>query len=1295
MKQIIILLFLIISITILSAADINVNGYVLHQNGSAQQVTLPDVTIPDGWYLIVGRSATQAVFESEWGALPGNAIYFNSGGSCPQINGGENYYLKNASAVTVDSTLQLLTSGNTAERDSTNVNTWTQSARTDGTPGSGAIGGFDVGLVINEYSDAVTWSNEFVEIYNDGTGSAPNVPPAVSASHNPDPLRDSDNLSIVAIITDDSGIAADTLFGRVNGGAWNSWQHDSIVGNNYYFTDIGAFTEGDVVDYFVRAIDDSSASTYSDTTNVNVLAAQTGDSLNINNYQIKQYSASYTYTFGDITLFDGEYIVIGRNADKAAFETFWNVSLAANVIYINGANSALSINGAETFSLHDATPSLIDSSTSALVGGNTVVRDATNLNTWTQFDDTTGTPGSGVTGGNDAGFVITEYSDASGTGNYIYEFVEVFFDGSGTSSNTPPVMDSMSSSPDFFEPGDAVTFIQYMHDDSGIAQDTFFLKIGDAGSWTGIQKDSIVGQGYYYPIGTFNQYDTIYGYTKAIDDSNAVTLSDTTSHVVDYYTPGFSNNEIDPAIPDAGTTIYSTIDIYDVNGSIVADTLHFTINGGSENTVVAHDTTGTTYHYNFGTFIAGDTVDYYYNAIDDDAHSSQSDPYSFIVIETINRDIKVNEFCSNGPSLGDVTTEWIELYNTGSSSVDVSNYIISDEEGSFKIPSGTTIDANDFFVLMNNTDSFDIYYTLPGGVGSFEYKDSISGSFGLSNSGDQIILYNADTIQIDYVNYGTGTTPAPNPGDSLSATRIPDGTDTDNCTNDFSISSEPSPGSGIISGPTISGVSRSPILPLSTEVDTVRATVTDTDGVFSVELIVTANNPFSIDTFPMSPIGSDVYECIVPAHNDACKIEYDIYAVDNVSDNMFANDVGKFFWGYTSIPTIKAIDANGYPLYYDYQIRSTGIVTTPSNVYSTFADILNFQENYRLGAVLKTDTSATDVIPGDSITATGTIGMWNGQTRIEDPYSGLILHSSGHVIDTIYITADQLMDTVGEDYEGLLCQIYTDGIYSGTWPTPGNSAGLWMNNHDPADISKGNISDTFYMWIDGDTDIDENTEPTWNVRVIGIISQYDVSSPYFGGYQIMPRSYNDVTTSITAIKNFFLTLSLEQNGLTLRWNINGVDNISGFRIERREPRETTYKVLSSVSPNTYSFTDKDVSLDKMYEYRILVITTDGNTLTYKEIRTSLSMLIKQSSASIDNNPVKMGTWLRFVSPRETNLKASLYDISGRNILTISDGIVRAGFTNIFINTSHISSGVYFLKIASSDFNETIKINIIK
>ncbi len=1295
MKRMILLSIFVLIVLSVYSADINVNGYTLHQNNSTQSIALPDTTIPEGWYMIVARNATQAAFETEWGTLPANVIYFNSGGSCPQINGGENYYITDGASAIVDSALAILSSGNTAERDSTNVNTWTQSVRTDGTPGSGAVDGFNAGLIINEYSDAVTFSNEFVEIYNDGSGAAFNIPPSVSTSHNPDPLRDGDDLSIVAIITDDSGISADTMFGRLNGGSWNSWLNDSVSGNNYYYTNLGSFNEGDVVDYFVKAVDDSSAATYSDTTSINVQALPTGDSLNINNYQIKQYSASYTYTFGDITLYDGDYIVIGRNADQAAFETFWGVSLPSNVTYINGSNSALSINGGETFSLHDETSATIDSSTTALTGGNTVQRDATNLNTWTQSADTDATPGSGVTGGNNAGFVITEYSDASGTGNYIYEFVEVYLDVSGTASNTPPVIDSMKALPYPVEPADDVVGIGYMHDDSGIFADTCFFKIGNAGSWTSLQTDSVSGQAYYYPLGTFSLNDTVYVYIKAVDDSNGVTISDTNDFVVQLYIPEFSNVYTHPGIVYSGNTTLAQVDIIDQNGTIVLNRMYFWVNGEAVNNVVSDSINTDTYFYTFGSFNEGDTVSYYFYGRDNSAHSSFSDTFGFTVLATPNYDIKVNEFCSNGPSVGDASSEWIELYNIGGSTIDISNYSISDEEGSFSIPSGTSMGAGEFFVLVNNIDSFNAYFTLPGGVNYFEYKDSISGSFGLSNSGDQIILSNSNSVNIDYVNYGTGTTPAPNPGDGESASRLPDGMDTDNCTNDFSLLTIPTPGSGQVSGPSISGLTRSPILPLSGEGDTIQVTVTDPDGIWSVQLVTSSYDSTSIDTFTMNLVAENTYLYIIPAKTNGCRFEYYVYAVDNDADTTISSDRGRFFWGYTSIPDIKEVNAVGYPRYFGYQLRSTGIATTPSNVYSSYADIINFQENYRLGAVLKTDSSAPNVIPGDSITATGTIGMWNGQTRIEDPYSGLIIHSSGHVIDTIYITADDLMDTTGEAYEGLLAQIYTDGIYSGTWPSSGSSAGLWMNNHDPADISKGNISDTFYMWVDGDTDIDESSEPVWNVRIIGIISQYDVSSPYFNGYQIMPRGIVDLNTTITALKNFYVSLSVINNGISLNWNIQGINNISSYRIERREMGEATYKVLGSVSPDKNTYTDNTASLSTLYQYRILVLTTDGNAIAYKEIQTTPSMLITASSLKIDDNPVNMGTWMRYVSPMASHMNAAVYDITGREILSVFDGQLEAGHSNIYVNTSNIAAGIYFLKVNAGDFNETIKLNIIK
>ena len=1294
MKKLILLTVLLVGIIAMYGADINVSGYTLHQNNSTQSFSLPDTIIPEGWYMVIGRNATQSAFENEWGSLPGNVIYINSGGSCPQINGGENYYITDGASAVVDSALEILSSGNTAERDSTNVNTWVQSVRTDGTPGTGAVGGFGVGLVINEYADAVTYSNEFVELYNDGTGAAPNVPPSASASYNPSPLRDGDQLSIVAVITDDYGVAADTLFGRLNGGSWLNWTNDSISGNNYYYTNIGTFNEGDIVDFYVKAVDDSSASGYSDTTTINVQAQPSGDSLNILNYQIKQYNASYTYTFGDITLYDGDYIVIGRNADQAAFETFWSISLPANATYINGNNSALSINGGETFSLHNDGGSTIDSSTEALSGGNTVVRDATNLDSWTQSAYTNATPGSGVTGGNGAGFVITEYSDASGTGNYIYEFVEVYFDGSGTPSNTPPVMDSTATVPQYNEPGDEFTFIQYMHDNSGIAYDTCFLKVGDGGSWTAVVKDSSAGQAYYYPAGPFNQYDSVYVYVKAIDDSSATTYSDTLFNVMDYYTPVFSAMGHNPDPAFSGNTIITYAHIEDYNGSIALNRMYYWVNGGSVSNTVNDSMTDNNYYYTLGSFSAGDTVSYYFFARDDDVHSETSDTFSFIVVAAPDYSVKVNEFCSNGPSGGDATSEWVELFNTSGSSVDISGYYISDEEGTITIPSGTMLGGGEFYVLLNDIDSFNAYFTLPGGVSYFEYKDSISGSFGLSNSGDQIILYNPESVEIDYVNYGTGTNPAPNPGDGESATRNPDGTDTDDCSVDFSISSTPTPGSGIVSGPALSGFTRNPILPLSTEEDTVWVTATDADGIANIYLVVHSSIPSDIDTVAMAVYSGDEYYAIVGPYADECRIEYDIYAVDNVSDTTFHYQQGKFFWGYTSIPKLKQVDENGYPVYYSYQLRSTGIATTESNVYSAFADIFNFQENYILGAVFKTDTSASNVIPGDSVTVTGTIDIWNGQTRIEDPYTSLIIHSSGHVIDTIFITADQLMDTTGETYEGLLAVIDCYGIHSGTWPTAGNNAGLWMKNDSI--VSKGTLTDTFYMWVDSDTDIDGMAEPGWYEKIVGIISQYDTSTPYFSGYQFLPRDSMDVSTGLTtSIHNFFVTLSIEREGVILRWNIEGTDDIASFRVERREPGEDTYKVLASLTPNDYEYSDRSATLDKLYEYRVLAITTNGGVITYRDIRTPRSMLIANKNASIENNTVKNGTWMNFVSPKETHLSAALYDISGRNILTVADNIVGAGYTNLYVNTGGVASGIYFLRIQSEDFSQTIKLNIVK
>ena len=129
--------------------------------------------------------------------------------------------------------------------------------------------------------------------------------------------------------------------------------------------------------------------------------------------------------------------MIGRNAGKAAFETFWRAGspLPANVVYLNAADTMPVINGSETYDLYNAAGTKIDGRTIAMgsSGGSSIRRNdpclAANLaSSWTVAASTTGTPGTGAAAGCAKGVVINEFSDATGTGNFIYEFIELHND---------------------------------------------------------------------------------------------------------------------------------------------------------------------------------------------------------------------------------------------------------------------------------------------------------------------------------------------------------------------------------------------------------------------------------------------------------------------------------------------------------------------------------------------------------------------------------------------------------------------------------------------------------------------------------------------------------------------------------------------------------------------------------------------------------------------------------------------------------------------------------------------------
>ncbi len=158
-----------------------------------------------------------------------------------------------------------------------------------------------------------------------------------------------------------------------------------------------------------------------------------GGSLDISGYDLLQFDSSQTYTLPAGTVIEpGGYVIIARNQDKAAFESQWGVTLAANVVFLNSGGSIPQLNGSETFLLRDASDVTVDGQTALAISGQVTVQrtdataDATSASSWTSTAaPANSTPGSGGVGNGTGGLVINEYSEH---GTYTYEFVELYYD---------------------------------------------------------------------------------------------------------------------------------------------------------------------------------------------------------------------------------------------------------------------------------------------------------------------------------------------------------------------------------------------------------------------------------------------------------------------------------------------------------------------------------------------------------------------------------------------------------------------------------------------------------------------------------------------------------------------------------------------------------------------------------------------------------------------------------------------------------------------------------------------------
>lgn len=227
---------------------------------------------------------------------------------------------------------------------------------------------------------------------------------------------------------------------------------------------------------------------------------------------------------------------------------------------------------------------------------------------------------------------------------------------------------------------------------------------------------------------------------------------------------------------------------------------------------------------------------------------------------------------------------------------------------------------------------------------------------------------------------------------------------------------------------------------------------------------------------------------------------------------------------------------------------------------------------------------------------------------------------------------------------------------------------------------------------------------------------------------ILNQNYNpttgllSVTTNLTSVCNLPETYSVSyvimENNLVYNQAGNGTCPGSGTFVHNHVVRsmvnnqngdvintgqwnanQTISKSFSTTIPNTwiaancqlvifvYKGTTANNSAEVQNAIKTGVTTTGINSNTEVPKKFELSQNYP--------NPFNPVTNIKFALPKSGNTNLKIYDIMGREVMTMFNGFMEAGYYNADLDASVLSSGMYFYKLVSGDFSEVRKMTLIK
>lgn len=177
--------------------------------------------------------------------------------------------------------------------------------------------------------------------------------------------------------------------------------------------------------------------------------------------------------------------------------------------------------------------------------------------------------------------------------------------------------------------------------------------------------------------------------------------------------------------------------------------------------------------------------------------------------------------------------------------------------------------------------------------------------------------------------------------------------------------------------------------------------------------------------------------------------------------------------------------------------------------------------------------------------------------------------------------------------------------------------------------------------------------------------------------------------------------TINGRNVDLNWTTASETNNSGFDIERSSANGSWTKIANvsgngtSTISHSYSYTDRNLASGN-YSYRLKQIDFNGN-FEYFSLNSEVNIGVPSNFSLSQNypNPFNPSTKINFDLPVDGNVSLKIFDMSGKEVMSLVNEARTAGYYSVSFNAANLSSGIYFYTLSAGNFVSTKKMTLIK